>query len=332
MTDPSPISTADSGSMAPDPAVEKSRPRTAIVTGGSSGIGLEVGRQLVVAGYEVVLTARRPATLREAADAIGARWTAADSTVPDRFAAVVARGRAGRPRGPRRRRHGRHVRPQGDARDLRGDRPHQPDVGVRGRRRRAAGHGPGRAVRVPVVLVVARTAARTGGLLGVEGGAERLRRRAGQGGRARRHRRARRDHRAGGDADARRRAVPDAHARRRGGGGRRRLARRARRRTWCCPRSRCRRSTAARSPPRSSCPRPPASSDGPSSTDPAGRRRLSPARACRTFRATRGGRRDRHAARNRPACARDRATTSATRHPQVRRPSPTSPRTRRARR
>lgn len=64
--------------------------RVAIVTGGSSGIGLEVGRQLVAAGYEVVLTARRPGPLEEAAAAVGARAVAADCTDPEGFAAVVA--------------------------------------------------------------------------------------------------------------------------------------------------------------------------------------------------------------------------------------------------
>ena len=61
-----------------------------MVTGGSSGIGREVGRQLVAAGYDVVLTARRPGPLREAAEAVGARWVAADSRVPEQFAGVVA--------------------------------------------------------------------------------------------------------------------------------------------------------------------------------------------------------------------------------------------------
>jgi NAD(P)-dependent dehydrogenase (short-subunit alcohol dehydrogenase family) len=64
--------------------------RTAIVTGGSSGIGREVGRQLAAAGYDVVLTARRPEPLREAAEEIGARWAAGDTAVPEQFAAVVA--------------------------------------------------------------------------------------------------------------------------------------------------------------------------------------------------------------------------------------------------
>ncbi len=64
--------------------------RVAVVTGGSSGIGREVGRRLAAAGYDVVLTARRPEPLREAAEAVGARWVAADSAVPEQFAAVVA--------------------------------------------------------------------------------------------------------------------------------------------------------------------------------------------------------------------------------------------------
>jgi NAD(P)-dependent dehydrogenase (short-subunit alcohol dehydrogenase family) len=64
--------------------------RVAIITGGSSGIGLEVGRQLVAAGYDVVLTARTASKLEAAAAAIGARAVAADSADPDGFAAVVA--------------------------------------------------------------------------------------------------------------------------------------------------------------------------------------------------------------------------------------------------
>lgn len=71
--------------------------RTAIVTGGSSGIGLEVGRQLVARGYDVVLTARRDGPLADAAAEIGARPVAGDCTDPAAFAAVVAS--AAEPRG-----------------------------------------------------------------------------------------------------------------------------------------------------------------------------------------------------------------------------------------
>ncbi|MEY2470907.1 MAG: hypothetical protein QOK28_236 [Actinomycetota bacterium] len=64
--------------------------RVAVVTGGSSGIGLACGRMLVDAGYDVVLTARREQPLQEAADAIGARYVAGDSSDVTSFANVVA--------------------------------------------------------------------------------------------------------------------------------------------------------------------------------------------------------------------------------------------------
>ena len=65
------------------------RPRTALITGGSGGIGLATGRLLVERGYEVVLTARRAGPLGDAAAAIGARWVAGDSADEESFRAVV---------------------------------------------------------------------------------------------------------------------------------------------------------------------------------------------------------------------------------------------------
>ncbi|MEQ1788746.1 MAG: SDR family oxidoreductase, partial [Acidimicrobiales bacterium] len=65
-------------------------PRVAIITGGSSGIGLGVGRRLVELGYDVVLTARTAERVAAAAASIGARSVAADSADPAAFGEVVA--------------------------------------------------------------------------------------------------------------------------------------------------------------------------------------------------------------------------------------------------
>ncbi len=69
------------------------RPRRALVTGGSSGIGLAVGRDLVGLGYDVVLNARREGPLSDAATSIGARWIAGDCADEDDVARVF--GEAG---------------------------------------------------------------------------------------------------------------------------------------------------------------------------------------------------------------------------------------------
>lgn len=63
--------------------------RTALVTGGSGGIGKACGRALVQRGYDVVLTARRADPLRAAADELGARWVAADASDPAAFGAAL---------------------------------------------------------------------------------------------------------------------------------------------------------------------------------------------------------------------------------------------------
>jgi NAD(P)-dependent dehydrogenase (short-subunit alcohol dehydrogenase family) len=51
--------------------------RTVVVIGGSAGIGLETARVARARGAEVVLTARDPARLRDAADQVDASGTAA---------------------------------------------------------------------------------------------------------------------------------------------------------------------------------------------------------------------------------------------------------------
>lgn len=57
--------------------------RRALITGGSSGIGLEVGRLLVADGYAVTLNARREGPLSEAAASIGASFVAGDCSQED---------------------------------------------------------------------------------------------------------------------------------------------------------------------------------------------------------------------------------------------------------
>lgn len=66
--------------------------RTALVTGGSGGIGKACGRKLVELGYDVVLAARREAPLRAAAEEIGARHVVADASDPVGFVSAVRPG------------------------------------------------------------------------------------------------------------------------------------------------------------------------------------------------------------------------------------------------
>ena len=64
--------------------------RTAVVTGGSGGIGKACAGKLCELGYDVVLSARREGPLRAAADEIGARFIAADASDPVGFAQAIS--------------------------------------------------------------------------------------------------------------------------------------------------------------------------------------------------------------------------------------------------
>jgi len=69
------------------------RDRVAVVTGASRGIGRALSEQLTGEGARVLMVARDADALREAAEAIGAEWVAADVTDPavaDRVVACAA--------------------------------------------------------------------------------------------------------------------------------------------------------------------------------------------------------------------------------------------------
>ena len=66
------------------------RVRSALVTGGSSGIGLALARMLREEGYELTLTARRPEPLEEAATELGATAVAANLGDAEECVRVVA--------------------------------------------------------------------------------------------------------------------------------------------------------------------------------------------------------------------------------------------------
>jgi len=56
--------------------------RAALITGGSSGIGLAIARMLKDEGYELTLASRRPERVQAAAEELGAVAVAADSEMP----------------------------------------------------------------------------------------------------------------------------------------------------------------------------------------------------------------------------------------------------------
>ena len=64
--------------------------RSALVTGGSSGLGLALARMLRAEGYELTLVARRPEPLEEAATELGAFSVAANLGDADECVRVVA--------------------------------------------------------------------------------------------------------------------------------------------------------------------------------------------------------------------------------------------------
>jgi NAD(P)-dependent dehydrogenase (short-subunit alcohol dehydrogenase family) len=64
--------------------------RSALVTGGSQGLGLGLARMLRDEGYELTLVARRPEPLAEAASALGAHGVAANLSDPDECVRIVA--------------------------------------------------------------------------------------------------------------------------------------------------------------------------------------------------------------------------------------------------
>jgi NADP-dependent 3-hydroxy acid dehydrogenase YdfG len=64
--------------------------RTALVTGGSGGIGKACAAILCELGYDVVLSARRVDPLRAVADELGARYIAADCSDATGFAQAIS--------------------------------------------------------------------------------------------------------------------------------------------------------------------------------------------------------------------------------------------------
>lgn len=67
--------------------------RAALITGGSSGIGLAIGRMLREEGYELTLASRRPERVQAAAEELGAAAVAADVGNAEDCERVVAEHR-----------------------------------------------------------------------------------------------------------------------------------------------------------------------------------------------------------------------------------------------
>ncbi|ONI83262.1 3-oxoacyl-ACP reductase [Saccharothrix sp. ALI-22-I] len=63
--------------------------RTAVVTGGGTGIGRAIAGELVARGLDVVITGRREDVLKQAADEIGARAVAFDAADPEAVDAAL---------------------------------------------------------------------------------------------------------------------------------------------------------------------------------------------------------------------------------------------------
>ncbi len=76
--------------MNDEPGMNNQTSKTAIVTGASSGIGAAASRQLVAAGYDVYMGARRLDKLNDLAQEIGAHALALDVTDPESVNAFAA--------------------------------------------------------------------------------------------------------------------------------------------------------------------------------------------------------------------------------------------------
>ena len=72
--------------------------KTALITGGSRGLGLQIAEALGEAGARVLLTSRKPSDLEEAVAhlkgrGVDARWIAGDASVPDEVTRVATEAR-----------------------------------------------------------------------------------------------------------------------------------------------------------------------------------------------------------------------------------------------